>query len=344
MHNVAGVPKANNKLLRNRAVYICASMSLLMTGWYAHSWYHLRSAHTEHRVYATGYRLTRPLLDVELPEGYTINHQPLPLKSKVDVFVSQMTDGQRVSSISVYYRDLADGPWFGINENKEFNPASMMKVPVMIAWLKRAEKDPKVLKQTYVYDGAVDMSAIQVHRPLYTLVKGRSYSVETLLEFMMSYSDNNAASLLYANLAENELDMVLDGMDISNHPDNESNHITVHGYSGFFRILYNASFLNRNMSEKALQLLSREDFPEGIGAGVPKGVVVAAKYGEHLDENRSDGKQLHEFGIVYHPNRAYILGIMTQGNDFTRQSKAIRDISALVYREVSAGITIGEQH
>jgi beta-lactamase class A len=324
-------------------LYFCAVILLVAVGWFSHAWYQRFTACTtkDRRVKASGYRFTSPLLDVELPEGIAVNREPLHFKYKLTKYVKSRTDGVKIRNISVYFRDLGDGPWFGVNEDKEFNPASMMKVPVMIAWLKRAEKDQGVLKQTLLFDGSIDMSTVQVHKPRFTLVAGHRYPVETLLEYMMSYSDNNATALLFNNMASEELNSVLDGMDTSNRPDNENNSIAVHGYSGFFRILYNASFLNREMSEKALQLLSKEDFPQGISAGVPKGVAVAAKFGEFED---GTNKQLHEFGIVYHPKGAYILGIMTMGNNFELQAEIIRNISALIYHEVDAGKIIGTQH
>jgi hypothetical protein len=88
------------------------------------------------------------------------------------------------------------------------------------------------------------------------------------------------------------------------------------------------------MSEKALELLTREDFPQGIAAGIPKGIPLAAKFGEFEEETGKKEKQLHEFGIVYHPKGPYILGIMTKGSDFTLQANVISAISALVYQEV----------
>lgn len=340
---------SNNKVtpynFQKIVLYFCAVILLVAVGWFSHGWYHRFSACTNknRRVQASGYRFTSPLLDVELPEGVSINREPLSFKYKLTKYVKSRTDGVNIRSISVYFRDLNDGPWFGVNEDKEFNPASMMKVPVMIAWLKRAEKNSNVLKQTFLYDGAIDMSTVQRHKPRLTLVAGRRYPVETLLEYMMSYSDNNATALLYNNMTAEELNNVLVGMDASNRVDNENNSIAVHGYSGFFRILYNASFLNREMSEKALQLLSKEDFPQGISAGVPKGVAVAAKFGEFESGTNGEEKQLHEFGIVYHPQGAYILGVMTMGNSFELQAEIIRNISALIYHEVDTAPIIGSQ-
>lgn len=321
------------------ALFLITAACLVAVGWYAHSWYHHSCEKPQRRVKASGYRFTSPLLDVELPEGLTVNSEPLSFKYKIADLVKSQTDGVNIQSISVYYRDLMDGPWFGINEEQEFNPASMMKVPVMIAWLKRAERHPEELSRSFVFDGAEDMSAFQVHKPRHTLQPGKRYAVDELLRYMLSYSDNNATKLLYENLKAEELNSVLEGMDVDNRPHDDVNSITVHGYSGFFRMLYNASYLTREMSEKALELLSKEDFSQGISAGVPRGTLVAAKFGESTDGPQNERKQLHEFGIVYHPKGPYIIGIMTMGKDFDRQAKVIRDISAMVYAEVNSTVT-----
>ncbi|HIJ95752.1 MAG TPA: serine hydrolase [Desulfuromonadales bacterium] len=321
-------------------VILASAAGLVASGWYAHKWYHHKTHNYNHHIVKkSGFRFTSPLLDIRFPEGVGINNDPLSFKYKLNEFVQKRTDGVAVQKISVYYRDLLDGPWIGINEYQEFNPASMMKVPVMIAWLKRAETRPTELKRTYIFDGKKDMTNLQSIKPAQTISPGKPYTVEELLHYMLRYSDNNAAALLYFNLKAEELNEVLDSMDVNNIPDTENNSISVTGYSGFFRILYNATYLNRTMSEKALELLSFEDFPQGFAAGVPKSTLMATKFGESEPQEAGAGKQLHEFGIVYHPKGHYILGVMTQGNDFTRQAAVIRDISSMVYSEVNLSAT-----
>ncbi|MBI5741411.1 MAG: serine hydrolase [Nitrospirae bacterium] len=314
-------------------IYLAVASLLFVAGWYSHIWSQsLKLCYKPRRVSAKGFYFTSPLLDVELPEGVVINQEPIPFKHKVESLIHNRS--KEVQEVSVYYRDLHDGPWFGINEDREFNPASMMKVPLMIAWLKRAETDRLALNRTMRYDGTIDISALQQIRPAYTITPGRSYTVEELLQYMISYSDNNATALLYNALNNEEIGAVLDGMDVNNTVIGGSNFISVHGYSGFFRILYNASYLNREMSEKALALMSQQDFSQGIAAGLPAGVAVASKFGESVQ--RGGERQLHEFGIVYHPTRPYILGIMTLGNNLEKQAEFLRDISRLIYREVDS--------
>jgi beta-lactamase class A len=329
------------------SIGLIAAILLAAAGWSAHGWYdYYHKSPKMRRVHAKvkGFRLTSPLLDVELPEGVGVNSEPLPFRGKVKDFIdSQVRKGQ-AREVAVYYRDLHDGPWFGINEDKDFDPASMMKVPVMVCWLKRAERNPQVLKEQLTYAYPDDMRVKQNFQPAQSVEPGRSYKVEELLRLMMNYSDNNATRLLFEGLKPEELSEVLDGMDTVNRTQDDSNSVTVHGYSGLFRILYNASYLNREMSEKALQLLSLQDFPQGIVAGVPKGTVVAAKFGERAADATKKHHQLHEFGIVYHPKHTYILGIMTRGDDFGALMGVIRQISQLVYMEVDAGTFSSEDN
>jgi beta-lactamase class A len=130
------------------------------------------------------------------------------------------------------------------------------------------------------------------------------------------------------------MDRLLDELNVSNDPDRDEDYISVQAYAGFYRILYNASYLSKEMSERALIYLSYEDFKEGILAGIPKGLPVASKFGERALGPNYEIKQLHEFGIVYYPGRPYLIGIMTRGRDFDKLKTVLRDISRLIYEEI----------
>lgn len=305
-------------------------------GWLVHCRYDNNAGRHKVRFVKNkqSYKYTNPLLDVELPEGLDLRSRPIPFKYKVESLIEQTKKAGSVTEVAVYFRDLGDGPWFGINQDLEFDAASLMKVTVMIAWLKRAEGDPRQLSRTFIYDGKEDLSVRQVFRPRQTLVANRTYTVEELLHYMMAFSDNNSTRLLFNALSAQELNAIIENMDVNYSPSDTSNYISSHGFSGFFRVLYNASYLSRQMSEKALQLLSEQEFNLGVVAGVPAGVVVASKFGEMELGRGGAVKQLHDFGIVYHPRGHYILGIMTSGSSYERQVDVIRDISALVYKEV----------
>ena len=258
-----------------------------------------------------------------------------PFKYKVEQLIKQRIAVGDSSTVSVYFRDLADGPWFGIDEDALFSPASLMKVPVMMAYLKKAEGYPESLtRQRLVYEGNKDWNAAENIKPTKAIVAGRSYTVDELITMMMRYSDNNAWSVLYQHVTTKELDRILNELNMEYDPARSEDFMSVKTYSTLYRVLYNASYLNRQMSEKALEYLARDDFKAGMLSGVPKGVTVASKFGERTLGEHREVSQLHEFGIVYYPHGDYLLGIMTRGHDFSKQSMILRDISRLVYEEV----------
>lgn len=112
--------------------------------------------------------------------------------------------------------------------------------------------------------------------------------------------------------------------------------IEVKQYSSIFLQLYNSSFFDtKESSEQALELLSQSTFDKGLVAGVPKGTVVAHKFGERSDF--TDGiRQLHDCGIVYFPGSPYLLCVMTRGRDMNMLAQTISSISKMVYQEVES--------
>lgn len=89
------------------------------------------------------------------------------------------------------------------------------------------------------------------------------------------------------------------------------------------------------MSEKALELLSRSSFNKGFVAGLPKGVVVAHKFGER-GGLKNNLKQFHECGIIYFPENPYLLCVMTLGENEDNLIDLIKTVSSKVYQEVDS--------
>lgn len=284
-----------------------------------------------------GYRFTNPLLECSLASTQIEDAKFKPFKSELKQLIEARKQAGDCDQVSLYFRKLESGDSFGVKSRELYEPASILKIPVMIGWLKRAERDPKILKKTLRYDGGEDLTLDQFFKPRETLRPGVSYTVDDLIFRMIAYSDNNAWSLLVDHIDEQELAAVDKELDLKFAPsDAGDNTISTRDLSSFFRVLYNATYLDREMSEKALEYMSHDSFTAGIVAGLPSGTMFAGKFGERT---MLDGatRQLHDFGIVYHPRGCYLLCVMTKGKDFNRLSNVIRDISTLVYQEVSAG-------
>ena len=249
------------------------------------------------------------------------------------------TEGM-AEEVAVYFRDLHNGPSFGINDREKFIPASLLKVPVLMAYLKTAEENSILLTHKLVYKGIDDRSLTQMIVNENVMEIGKSYTVDELLFRMIAHSDNDALFLLwdylrvlnpqYSIIEETyaSLGMINPGENIS------LESLTVKSYAGIFRMLYNASYLSNEYSEKALHYLSHIDYVNGLRNGIPADIHVAHKFGERYFD--SGEVQLHDCGIVYYPENPYLLCVMTKGTDFDDLAFVISTISRKVYEEVES--------
>jgi beta-lactamase class A len=273
--------------------------------------------------------LTNPLIDCEQYESNAI----IPvntLKKKVESLISDYAD---IHNIAVYYRDLNNGPWFGINETSQFSPHSLLKVPILIAYLKKAETDPTLLIQKIKFTGIQSISNNLLQKD--QLIPNTEYTVEELISRMIAYSDNSSLELLYKNIDQKYIIAIHKELDIP-YPDNSTpaDYLTVRMYAGLFRILYNSTYLSRNMSEKALKYLLTSDLTHGMRSGLPKTVKAALKYGI-MPKGESNYTQFHECGIIYAEKHPYILCVMTKSTNLEKAVNFMRDLSKLVYEEVT---------
>jgi len=277
------------------------------------------------------YRFINPLLDYDFPVDHTTNRHLNQIKNQVENRISQAQKKGQIQSASVYYRELNDGPWFGINESQLFSPSSLIKVPLMIAVYQKAQSDPSLLDRRLTNSADPDLS--QNIKPENTLEKGRTYSVSDLLHQMIVFSDNTAYNLLLSQIEPSLLSQIYQDLGVQLHTaDNPTNNIiAVKDYASIFRILYNASYLNRDYSEKALFLLSQTKFRQALAAGLPQDLTVSHKFGERYFEDLKLN-QLHDCGIIYQPQKPYLLCLMTQGRDFNQLAAFIADISSLTYQ------------
>lgn len=266
------------------------------------------------------------------------------LEAKLKTYVKNAALNGEISSASVYYRNLNAGDWVGVNENEVYSPASLLKVPFMIAAFKYAENNPDFLN-TYITYSPTDETKLQSISSGFTLQAGNTYSMEEYIQSMIIESNNDAKNVVVSNIPYYdylEIFKVL-GIDIMKYDSitNATNFITVREYASFFRLLYNSSYLSREFSEYALDILSHTLFKDGIRAGVPNIVKVSNKFGERFNYGSSK-RQIHDCGIVYLPNNPYILCVMTKGTNFDNMKKAIADISRITYEHFTTKTSINK--
>lgn len=262
-----------------------------------------------------------------------------PFRYKVDEKIEMILNSGDASAVSIYFRDLNNGNWFGIGEHDKFLSKKLLKVPLMIAYFKWAEANPLILRKTLIYTGGEQREEGKGTEKAKQLEPGKGYSINDLIFRMIAYDNDAAYTLLYTYLPPVRLERIYSDLTVEYDPRKQGDPLSLNAFAAFYRVLYNSSYLSEDMSEKALRYLSKAAFLDGMSAGVPSNVDIAAKQGAQAVSHETGGEgqelwQLHEFGIIYHPNRPFLLGIMTQGTDRGRMTKVIRDITRLVYEEV----------
>jgi len=293
-------------------------------------------------LHESGYEYISPLLDVE-SRLMTGRKDLVDLEKGIDTLISSLltnisidTNTNTISHISVYFKELSSGAWIGIDENEKFSPASLLKIPLMMAYYMMSETNPSYLDSKIKFAPSEGMTLLEQNIvPSITLVKGNTYSLQDLIRRMIIYSDNEAFALLLNYMKTQDQKKAYIDLGLQFPGENDSNDfMSVKEYASFFRVLYNASYLNKEMSSKALKLLTEVTFDKGLVAGVPKGIKVAHKFGER-GYAFNNIKQLHDCGIVYYPKKPYLLCVMTRGNNLDNLEEAIAKVSKFVYQTVS---------
>lgn len=278
----------------------------------------------------SGYKYISPLLECDT-ESYESEPNVADIKQSVSAYVEKQKRERDIVA-GFYFRDLNNGPWVGVNEDAVFDPASLLKVPLMMTFLKLSEDNPQILAKEITYSGSTSLEHNVDNKD--RLVAGNIYTIEDLIGRMIQLSDNQAFEELSKNVDFDFVRRLHKDIGVT-YPTDElpENYMTVRSYASLFRILYNASYLERSTSEKALDVLAHTNFTTGIVAGLPKDITVAHKFGVRDISDSDNRLQLHDCGIVYHPSRPYLICIMTQGKDLDQLVETIKTISELVYKD-----------
>jgi beta-lactamase class A len=275
-----------------------------------------------------GYEYIKPLEYAE-PENESALYSSF--KSKVDALVAEKKKAGLLNNASVYLRDFKKGNWMSFQGKVPFHPGSLVKVPILISYLKFEEHRPGILNAPVTFEAGQYIPSQSYNSK--QIEVGKTYTIRELLEYMIKYSDNNATFLLKKNLDVAQFKKTYDnvGLPVPNIMDVNYS-LSAEDFSVFLKVLFNAGYLSIANSEYAIKLLTECDFKEGFLKGLPVGTPVAHKFGEWGDGGVQH--ELHESGIIYLDGEAYILTVMTSGKNIPDLSKTIQEITQVFYQEI----------
>ena len=249
--------------------------------------------------------------------------------------------------VGVYFRDLETGDSVTIAADTRMHAASMMKVPVLIQLYRDRDAGRLSLDDsltiTRTFRSIVDGSPYELNQDddsdstLYRRI-GERESIRNLAERMITWSSNLATNMLVELVAAGRVQAtvrelgadsiaVLRGVeDIKAYRAGLNNTTTARDLGILFTAIARGTAASDSSCREMADVLARQEFNEGIPAGLPPGTRVAHKTG-WITGIRHDG------GIVYLPDgRRYVLVVLTKGiENPTAADSLITAISAAVY-------------
>jgi beta-lactamase class A len=231
---------------------------------------------------------------------------------------------QGKDNVTIYFEFLNTGANISLNEIP-FLPGSLMKIPVAMAVMKNVDAGVWSLDDTKLT--LIDADKNAQYGNLYTVPSGTTFTVRELLTKLLVDSDDTARSLFIRTVGESNIADVLSYLGLED-IFNTDLKIGARRYSNFLRALYEASYLSPESSQLLLTILNTPHNSDLLPAGIPSGINFSHKIGVN-DITYSDS------GIVYVPNRPYILTVAMQSTSSVEVQTMMKNISTAVYQYVT---------
>src|SRR6266540_30569 len=268
------------------------------------------------------------------------------LRARIEARIAQAP----ARAVGVYYRDLTTGDSLTVGSAVRFHAASTMKIPVMIQLFR--DRDAGLLSLddsivvTNTFRSIVDTSPYQLDvtddsdSSLYKRL-GQRVSIRQLIELMETVSSNLAMNLLItrvdakrANATAHALGadsiLVLRGVeDGKAYRAGLNNTTTARDLGVLLAAISNGKAASTASCREMLTILGRQQFNEGIPAGLPPGTLVYHKTGWIEQVVYHDAALVEPVGAR---GRRYVLVVLTAGIQKNEDSYAlVRDLSRLVF-------------
>ncbi|WP_170292001.1 serine hydrolase [Heliobacterium mobile] len=240
------------------------------------------------------------------------------LKQRVQGYLDE-----RPGQVSVYVQDLTTGASFDIGGDQIYMTASTHKLPTVLYLYTLAAQGKVDLNSTLTYtsDYYRQGTGIMQGEPF-----GKEYKLRELARLAIVYSDNAAWAMLLDYLGDDNLGQFEQsiGGTVTYYDDN-SNPLTTPRDMGKY-LAYLSVFRDNQpaLGNEIFNALENTVYNDRIPSELPAGTVVAHKIGSLNDK-------FHDVGIVFAPNRPYIISIYSKDGWEAASVQTLADLSRIVY-------------
>lgn len=301
-------------------ISVLITLLIIPASFFGGMWYSSFQADKE----ISGHDLLSKRIFLSKPNDILVNFEPMRAELRKDL---AYYDGK----VSLYFEYLPTGTSMRFGDTKQLVAASLLKVPVAMELYRLSEMgkinldDELTIEQEWLDSRYGD---------LYKRGAGYTLSLRELVAITLEKSDNTALNAIQSVVDEHDDDKsksVYDSLDVDFGTDRQSLTLTARAYASFMKCLYFSCYLSVDSSQELMTYLTKSTYgvTGRMGKYIPDSVTIAHKIGVAGEAVQSD------CGIVYVPNRNYILCIMLD-EEQDRGGEAIAQISKKVYDYVIA--------
>ncbi|MGB9791049.1 MAG: serine hydrolase [Thermacetogeniaceae bacterium] len=223
----------------------------------------------------------------------------------------------------IYFKDLASGESFGINENVPIPPASCIKVPVVLYLYRQVAAGRLQWADRLRYDRASDYQ-VGAGALQYTARDGDTFSLRCLATVAITISDNVAHNMLVRNLGYDNVMGYIRSIASNTTRPYGSAATTAKDMGAVVEEVIRFAKENPKLGGRLIDDLSHTIFHVGLPGKLPPKLQVAHKEG-------SINGVANDMGVVF-GKRPYILVVLSKGiTDEDTGFLNIAEISRIVY-------------
>jgi beta-lactamase class A len=263
-----------------------------------------------------------------VPANYVVPPPPklFPNKNEQLKKVVEKALEETTGKYAVVVKNLKTKTYFAQNENELMHAASLYK-----SWLVTAVyediRDGKLDENQVLTESIPGINSYFSIAPAdQELSHGTiNMTVRQLVEQTITISHNYTALTLLKNIGGyDRIEKILDEFGLKNSTFKIKPQTTAADMEIFLEQLYNHKIGDELISEKLIEVMSRNKLNDGLPKYLPAGIKVAHKTGEIYGFK-------HDAGIVYTPNGDYLIVVMSESNSPFGAEERIAQVSRAVY-------------
>jgi len=241
--------------------------------------------------------------------------------------------GRTDGTVGISMVSLKDGESIQINADEVFHAASIIKIAILAELLRQVEKGGISLGSELVLRAGDKTGGAGVLNELHT---GLRLTVEDCATLMIIVSDNTASNMLIDLTGMDKVNALIQQIGMKRSAlrkkfmieleDKSIINVTSPGDTALLlRKLHDNEILGPAMTEKAIDILSRQQYREKIPLHLPEDLKTASKSGEVTGVR-------HDAAILFLEEEHYILVVFTKNqSDHLRADRVISEISRDVF-------------